>query len=170
MIRFDAFLYSVSPVSNRRQASTGELPFAGPYINIYGSDTYHMITLIGTYEYLLYTNDMSFLNGIWSKYQLAMEFITAKIDSTGMLDVTGTNDWGRLSQGGHNTEANMLMYKTLTSGSSIATWAGNSSLSSSWASIAATLKAAVNKDNWDASVGYAFLSDHHLNAVFANLL
>lgn len=121
-----------------------------------------MATLIGTYDYLLYTNDMNFLNGIWSKYQSAMSFITAKIDSTGMLDVTGTNDWGRMSQGGHNTEANMLMYKVLTSGSSVATWAGDSSLSSSWASMAATLKAAVNANNWDPSVGYVPLTKHKI--------
>jgi hypothetical protein len=42
-----------------------------------------------------------------------------------MLDVTGVSDWGRLSQGGHNTEANMLLYRTLTTGSQIATWQGD---------------------------------------------
>lgn len=84
-----------------------------------------------------------------------MSFITAKIDSTGLLDVTGTNDWGRLSQGGHNTEANMLMYHTLVTGSSLATWMGNSSLASNWTSLAAILKSAVNSPslNWDATIG-----------------
>jgi hypothetical protein len=114
-----------------------------------------MATLIGTYDYYLNTGDNSFLSGVWSKYLSAMSFITSKIDSTGLLDVTGTNDWGRLSQGGHNTEANMLMYKTLTTGSSLATWMGNSALASNWTSLAARLKSAVNSPslNWDASVG-----------------
>jgi len=35
------------------QASSGELPFAGPGINIYGSDNYHMATMIGTYDYFM---------------------------------------------------------------------------------------------------------------------
>lgn len=42
-----------------------------------------------------------------------MKFITAKIDGTRMLNVTGTNDWGRLNHGGYNTEADMLIYRTL---------------------------------------------------------
>ena len=138
------------------QAATGELPFAGPAFNIFGSDTYHMAVMIGTYDYYLYSEDKNFLRGIWSKYQVAMSFITTKIDSTGLLNVTGTNDWGRLTQGGHNTEANMMLYHTLVTGGSLATWSGNPSLASTWTSLAATLKSVVNspKLNWDASVGY----------------
>ncbi|KAE8443300.1 hypothetical protein EG329_002016 [Mollisiaceae sp. DMI_Dod_QoI] len=135
------------------QQNTGELPFAGPGINIYGSDTYHMATMIGTYDYFLWTNDQAWLTTTYPKYKSAMGFITAKIDTTGMLSVTGTNDWGRLSQGGHNTEANMLLYKVLTSGSQIATWAGDSSSSSAWSSLASKLKAAVNANNYQASAG-----------------
>jgi hypothetical protein len=137
------------------QLSTGELPFAGPSLNIYGSDTYHMATMIGTYDYYLYSGDKSFLSANWARYQSAMEFITNKIDHTGMLDVTGTNDWGRLTQGGHNTEANMLLYKVLTTGSSLATWMNDASYSDSLLAKAAALKAAVNSasNNWDPSVG-----------------
>ncbi|CZT11599.1 related to alpha-L-rhamnosidase A [Rhynchosporium graminicola] len=135
------------------QTSAGELPFAGPGINIYGSDTYHMATLIGTYDYYLWTANQGWLNMMYPKYQRAMAFITAKIDSTGMLSVTGTNDWGRVSQGGHNTEANMLMYKVLTSASQLATWAGDSSSSGTWSNMAATLKTAVNKLNFDSAAG-----------------
>ncbi|KAL5327625.1 hypothetical protein ACEPPN_005326 [Leptodophora sp. 'Broadleaf-Isolate-01'] len=135
------------------QTSAGELPFAGPGINIYGSDTYHMATLIGTYDYYLWTADQGWLNTIYPKYQRAMAFITGKIDGTGLLSVTGTNDWGRVSQGGHNTEANMLMYEVLTSGSQLATWAGDSASSTSWVKMAATLKTAVNKLNFDSAAG-----------------
>ena len=72
-----------------------------------------------------------------------------------MLDVTGTNDWGRLTQGGHDYEANMLLYKVVKSGSSLATWMNDSSLSNSWLALTATLKAAVNNasNNWDATAG-----------------
>ena len=112
--------------------------------------------MIGTYEYILFTNDTSFLVGIHSKYLIAMSFITSKIDNTGMLDVTGVSDWGRLSQGGHNTEANMLLYKTLTTGSRIATWHGDTASANSWSDLAATLKKAVNANNYDLSAGYIF--------------
>jgi hypothetical protein len=114
-----------------------------------------MATMIGTYDYYLFTKDDAFLSANWAKSQLAMIFITAKLDSTGMLDVTGTNDWGRLTQGGHDSEANMLLYKVVTSGSSLATWMNDSSLSNSWLALAATLKAAVNNssNNWDATAG-----------------
>jgi glycogen debranching enzyme len=114
-----------------------------------------MATMIGTYDYFLYSGDKSFLSANWAKYQSAMAFITNKIDHTGMLDVTGTNDWGRIAQGGHNTEANMLLYKVLTTGSSLATWMNDASYSDSLLAKAATLKAAVNNasNNWDPSVG-----------------
>ena len=112
-----------------------------------------MATLIGTYDYYLWTADQGWLNTIYPKYQSAMAFITGKIDSTGLLKVTGTNDWGRVNQGGYNTEANMLMYKVLTSGSQMATWAGDSASSTKWASMAETLKGAVNMMNFDSAAG-----------------
>ncbi|TVY48327.1 hypothetical protein LCER1_G008126 [Lachnellula cervina] len=136
------------------QQSTGELPFAGPGLNIFGSDTYHMATLIGTYDYFLFTNDKDFLSGNWDRYKAGMKFITDKIDGSGLLNVTGTNDWGRrANQGAHNTEANMFLYQALTAGSALANWTGDAASASAWSSLAATLKTAVNKLNWDASVG-----------------
>lgn len=39
------------------QNSDGSFPEAGPPLLQQGSDTYHMWTMIGTYNYLLYTND-----------------------------------------------------------------------------------------------------------------
>jgi len=137
------------------QQSTGEFPMVGPPINFFGSDTYHLSTIIGVHAYVLHTGDTAFLSANWAGFQKAMAFIIAKIDSTGMLDVTGTADWGRFEQGGHNTEANMLMYGALDTASTVATWANDPSLSSTWASLAATLKSAVNSplNNWDTSVG-----------------
>ncbi len=70
-----------------------------------------------------------------------------------MLYVTGVNDWGRLTQGGHNTEANMLLYKVLTSGSQLATWMNDSS-NITWAALAETLQTAVNNNNYNTAAGY----------------
>lgn len=132
---------------------------AGPPLNFYGSDTYHMSTMIAIYDYILYTNDTSFLASNWSKYMRAMTFISSKIDRTGMLFLTGNNDWGRYTQGGHNTEGNMLMYRVLTTGSNIALWAGRQDLSTQWTMLANALKASINSPvhNWDPAVGYIYL-------------
>lgn len=137
----------------QHQQSTGELPWAGPEVNYYNSDTYHMWTLIGTSNYYLYTADKSWLDGIWSKYQLGVSFVTNKIDSNGLLSVTGTADWARGDQGGENIEANALLYEVLTTGATLAQVEGNSSLSSSYSSQATSLKTQINALLWDASVG-----------------
>ncbi len=129
---------------------------AGPPLNFYGSDTYHMSALIGTYDYVLYSGDMEFLTLNWSKVTSAISFIASKINQTGLLHVTGAADWGRYAQGGHNTEANALMYGTLKTGCFMAKWMGLPDLAAGWIERAKTLKAAANSTAyiWDPHVGY----------------
>lgn len=116
-----------------------------------------MATMIATYDYLLYSNDTEWLQSVWQGYQSAMAYITSKIDSsTGLLDVTGASGWGRSASGaGYSTIGNMLIYRTLISGSILADWTGESDLVTKWQTLAATLKAAVNSPeyNWDPTVG-----------------
>lgn len=137
--------------------SNGELPQVGPPIGFYNSDTYHMATMIATQNYILYSNDTEWLEAVWSRYQMAMSYITAKIDTeTGLVDVTGTSGWGRsATEAGYSTIGNMLLYGVLISGSSLANWTGESDLATKWEGLAATLKAAVNSPdyNWDSAVG-----------------
>jgi hypothetical protein len=64
--------------------------------------------MIGTYNYLLYSNDTAFLDQNWSKYLLAMTFIYGKVGSSGLLNATGTRDWARWATGYNNSEANMM--------------------------------------------------------------
>ena len=116
-----------------------------------------MATMIATHNYVLYSNDMAWLQSVWAGYQNAMTYITAKIDSsTGLLYVTGTSGWGRsASEAGYSTIGNMLVYGVLISGSSLANWTGESDLATKWQELAATLKSAVNSPdyNWDPTVG-----------------
>ena len=137
----------------QNQKSTGELPYGGPEFNFYSSDTYHMWTLIGTYNYYLDSGDKTWLSGIWSQYQLGVNFITAKIDGNGLLNVTGTADWARSDQGGENIEANALLYQVLTTGAALAQVEGNSTLATTYTNTAASIKAKVNSSLWDSSVG-----------------
>ena len=136
------------------QNSDGSFPEAGPPLLQQGSDTYHCWTMIGTYNYLLFTNDTAFLDQNWAGYQFAMEYIYAKVlQPLGLLNVTGTRDWARVAQGGNNTEANMILYKTLTTGSALATWAGDANLTSTYSQRAGMLAGNIVKYTYDASYG-----------------
>lgn len=140
-----------------QKANTGELPEVGPPISFYGSDTYHMATMIATYDYVLYSNDLQWLRSIWTGYQNAMVYITNKIDNTtGLLNVNGTSGWGRAATDeGYSTIGNTLLYRALITGSQLAGWLDEPSTAASWEGLAATLKVAVNspENNWDPNVG-----------------
>jgi hypothetical protein len=64
--------------------------------------------MIGTYNYLLYSNDTIFLQENWPKYLLAMKFIYGKVGPSGLLNVTGLRDWARWQTGGNGSEPNMM--------------------------------------------------------------
>ncbi|KAF2098417.1 Six-hairpin glycosidase [Rhizodiscina lignyota] len=140
-------------VMYNNQNADGSFPEAGPPLLQQGSDTYHMWSMIGTYNYVLFTDDIAFLQENWAKYLHAMEYIYGKVLPPGLLNVTGTRDWARWQQGWNNTEANIILYRTLITGSDLATWMGNSSLSSTYTSRASNLKTAINKYCWDGSYG-----------------
>ena len=138
---------------NTQNNQTGAFAESGPPLSQQGSDTYHMWTMIGTYNYFLYTNDTAFLTQNWARYQHAMAFIYDKVDNSSLLNVTGIRDWARWQQGFHNTEANMILYHTLTTASQLATWLSNPSLSTLWSSQAQTLRNAINAATFDNSTG-----------------
>ena len=132
------------------------LPTVGPPINFYSSDVYHMSTLIGTYDYILFSNDTALLNGIWDKYKLAVGYIAGKIDSSGMfnLDSNFASSWGKsVLDSGHTTDANMLVYRSLTVAAALADLQGESDTASGWRSQADTLKTAINAGNFDSGTG-----------------
>jgi uncharacterized protein (DUF608 family) len=67
-----------------------------------------MWTLVGTYNYVLYSDDMNFILKNWAKYVRAMDYILEKVKATGLCNIDGTRDWARWNQGGENSEANMM--------------------------------------------------------------
>lgn len=136
------------------QNADGSFPEAGPPLLQQGSDTYHMWTMIGTYNYILYTNHTDFLAQNWPRYEYAMEYVYNKVHQpSGLLNVTGTRDWARNVQGGNNTEANVILYRTLLTGADLATWQGNASLASTYTSRANVLAQSILKYQWDESYG-----------------
>ncbi|KAH0023700.1 Six-hairpin glycosidase, partial [Aureobasidium melanogenum] len=137
------------------QNEDGSFPEAGPPLLQQGSDTYHMWSMIGTYNYLLYTNDTKFLDKNWDRYLHAMEYIYAKVHQpSGLLNITGTRDWARWQQGFNNSEANMILYHTLVTGAELATWHGDTTgLTEVYTSRATNLSTAINSYCWDTSFG-----------------
>ena len=68
-----------------------------------------MWSMIGTYNYVLHTNDTEFLHQNWNGYLAAMNYIYGKVTyPSGLLYVTGIRDWARWQQGYNNTEAQMM--------------------------------------------------------------
>lgn len=135
------------------QNSDGSFPEAGPPLLQQGSDTYHMWTMIGTYNYLLYTNDTEFLAENYNGYLRAMEYIYNKVGASGLLNVTGTRDWARWVTGFNMSEAQMILYRTLDTGSELATWAGDTTNSTLWLQHAAILQNVTMAYCYDGAYG-----------------
>ncbi|KAI0155313.1 glycoside hydrolase family 78 protein [Xylariaceae sp. FL1272] len=139
------------------QESDGGLQFAGAPLFIGASSaTYHLWTMIGIYNYVLYSGDTDFLSSIWTKYVAAMDFITGKIDSNnGLLDVSSiSNDWGRINSTAYVAPAQMLLYRVYIASAQLATWVGDTSgYNTTWNAAADSFKTAVQDSLWDSNVG-----------------
>ncbi|MFH0172659.1 trehalase family glycosidase [Streptomyces cacaoi] len=155
------YAYSGDLVSTRNalgtmydaQSAEGEIPWSGPPFNLTGSDTYHTWTLLGTATYFTYSADRVWLDSRWADYKRGMAFIINKIDGNNLLDVTRTQDWARVGQGGENISANALLYAALKGGATLASVEGDSALAASWSAKAAAVRTAANSRLWDASKG-----------------
>ncbi|GLY92042.1 alpha-L-rhamnosidase C-terminal domain-containing protein [Actinoallomurus iriomotensis] len=137
----------------QHQKDTGELPYSGPMMNKYGSDTYHLWTLSASYDYYRYTGDSSWLASVWGNFKRGVDYSLAKVDANGLLSITGTGDSVRILTKGENFTANALLWRVLTTGSELATAQGDTALAASYASKAAALRTAINANFWDDSVG-----------------
>jgi hypothetical protein len=65
-------------------------------------------TMVGSYNYVLYTNDTAFLSQNWAGYLKAMDFIYGKVGERDLLNVTGLRDWARWQTGFNGSEPNMM--------------------------------------------------------------
>ncbi|KAI1812410.1 glycoside hydrolase family 78 protein [Poronia punctata] len=143
------------------QAESGLLPFAGPPLFASGSDTYHLWTMIGLYNYILYSNDLDFLRTYWQGYTRAMDFILSQMDeNVGLVNISAyAQDWGRFDSTGYLASAQMLTYHALTTGATLATWINETTSTKDWLQIANDLQTATISKLWDSSTG-AFRDNH----------
>ncbi|KAJ3569435.1 hypothetical protein NP233_g5042 [Leucocoprinus birnbaumii] len=135
--------------------ATGALQYSGPPINARGSDTYIAWSLIGTYNVWLYTGDLDFVQTVWANYTKAIAFLQNQVDETGLMNVPQSfaNDWGREGGQGHNSAANVLLYRALVVSSELASELGDTDSAASFAANASSLKEAINNILWDDQVG-----------------
>jgi len=136
------------------QKSTGEMPYAGPVVYFYGSDTYHLWSLIATADHYLYSNDRIWLDSHWAQYKNAVQYSLAKIDSNGLLNVNHPSDWGRTApSSGEVIETNAMLYRVLTTGAELARVEADSASQTAYTTAAASLKQAINANLWDPIAG-----------------
>ncbi|KAL4957483.1 pectin lyase fold/virulence factor [Aspergillus filifer] len=135
------------------QRPDGGLPKAGPPYLSSDSDTYHLWTLIGTYNYFLFTEDYDFLLGVWPKYLQALDFSLNKISSLGIMNATQTADWGRWNYGTLASSVNMLLYRSLITGAFLAPYANHPDQATNYTSLASTLKTAILTHLYDPIKG-----------------
>ncbi|THH04410.1 hypothetical protein EW145_g5548 [Phellinidium pouzarii] len=136
---------SLAYIISLTDPTTGALPFCGPPlcdINGTKSDTYHAWTLIGVYNYYLYTGDIDWLQGIWTNYTKALQFLENKAQPSGLINITDTADWARSDRGGVDSEGNALYYQK-----------NIEALASAWSANATALKTAFNKAFWSDERG-----------------
>ncbi|KAK6065206.1 bacterial alpha-L-rhamnosidase domain-containing protein [Seiridium cupressi] len=139
--------------------TTGELPFSGVPLEATHCISYHMWTMIGTYNYVLYSDDLDFLSSNWDKYKLAMSYVFSQIDgTTGLINSdSSSNDWGRLHANGTLTSLQATFYRALVTGAQLADWVGDKTgLGVQWLEDAEGLQTRTNAINWDDSAGAFF--------------
>ncbi|KAB5546906.1 alpha-L-rhamnosidase [Coniochaeta sp. 2T2.1] len=147
------------------QQPDGRLPWAGVPFTRPGrfqfSFTYHLYTLLDLYFYYLFTGDIEYLTKYWKQYKLALTWSLGTIDPTGMANVTSSNDWLRSGMGGHNVEANAILYHTLDMSLRLSDVLNDHALDSAWKSAMAGIRSAVNQQLWDPAQNLFFDNDRN---------
>ena len=139
------------------QYASGAFPYAGYPIsdgNI-TSFTYHLYTLIGIGNVYQWTGDEAYVAEHWVGWKAGMEWAIARIDGTGLANVSADDalDWARVGMGGHNVEANSLLYHTLNVGAVLARTRNDAATAERWARLAAGVQAAAIPLLWQPDVG-----------------
>ncbi|KAL4861783.1 hypothetical protein BDV12DRAFT_190847 [Aspergillus spectabilis] len=123
------------------QTPSGLLPKAGPPYLRADSDTYHLWTIIGTYNYFLFSEDSQFLSNIWPRYIKALNYSLAKITPDGIMNATEAADWGN------------ILYRSLITTAFLAPYAPDTTESANYSTLASTLRSAIITHFYDPSIG-----------------
>ncbi|KAL4889986.1 Six-hairpin glycosidase-like protein [Aspergillus ambiguus] len=136
-----------------QQKADGRLPYASRPFSDTVSYTYHLHSLIGVSYYYRHSGDRNWLSKYWGQYTKGLQWALSSVDSTGMVNVTASADWLRFGMGGHNIEANAILYFVLQQAQDLAKHIKYEESSDKWSSIARKIKDATNSHLWDAAMG-----------------
>ncbi|KAJ5323179.1 hypothetical protein N7452_011468 [Penicillium brevicompactum] len=135
------------------QKSNGQLPYAGkPFFDAV-SYTYHLHSLIGASYLYRFSGDKRWLSQHWSQYKRGVQWAVSSIDSSGLANITSTSDWLRFGMGGHNIEANSILYYVLQDAQQLAKELRDTSSAAEWKRIAEKIKVVANQKLWDDKNG-----------------
>ncbi|MDZ5619780.1 alpha-L-rhamnosidase-related protein [Nocardioides bizhenqiangii] len=148
------------------QKDSGELPYAGPELSFYRSDTYHLWTLLATAEQYANTADLAWLQEVWPHYLAGLDYIRAKVGGRDLLYIDQTNDTTHESRipDGEESMANVLYWRLLTTGARLAADA-DAGLAADLEAEAVRVAGAIDRHLWDEEAGalrwYPHRSDVH---------
>lgn len=146
------------------QESSGALPYSGRplVVALPWSFTYHLHTLIDINQYYTYTGNETYLESVWGIFKHALNYSLSFMDDSGMADVKTPADWLRSGMGGHNIEANSILYMTLNIATTLAEHLNDTSkFVQSWPKIASGIKKSANERLWDADLNLYRDNDDH---------
>ena len=117
------------------------------------------------------------MSGKWNQWKKGIDFSINFIDQSGLFNATSSADWLRFGMGGHNIEANAILYYTLNQGVVLAEAMNDTAVVSGYLSAAEGIKTAANQRLWDSTAGLyhdnetttLMPQDGNSWAVFANL-
>ncbi|KAI0762539.1 bacterial alpha-L-rhamnosidase domain protein [Fomes fomentarius] len=137
------------------QNANGQLPYAGTPFNERGivSFTYHLYALIGVANIDHWSGDQSYLDGKWVGWKSGLEWAAQQIDSSGLANITAAADWLRFGMGGHNIEANSILFYTLNLGATLALAKNETSTAERWSQLASGIQSAAIPLLWQPSIG-----------------
>ncbi|PIL33097.1 hypothetical protein GSI_04546 [Ganoderma sinense ZZ0214-1] len=137
------------------QFADGHLPYGGfpDSLGTEPSFTYHVYALIGVWNVYHWGGDQSYVDDKWVQWKAAMEWAISQIDDSGLANVTTPLDWLRSGMGGHNIEANTLLFHTLTLGIALARNQNDSATADRWSRLAAGVQSAAMALLWQPDVG-----------------
>lgn len=136
------------------QLENGQYPYACSPISTYGSDLYHLWTLVSLYQnYKLSGCSLEWVKKYWPDWKKAVEFSLKKVDDTGTLCVSEPLDWGRGPLKGHALSVNCILYYVLVKGSELALSLNDTEAQLQYTDRGNSLKISINEYLWDENEG-----------------
>jgi alpha-L-rhamnosidase len=133
------------------------------------SASYSIYYVLGLADYYLYSGDTSFVDQELPVLKGELAWNATQLDSNGLLVTNSSDnaDWDFYDGGknGEVTEYNMLYYKALLDGATLASAAGDSTDAATYTSDAASLKNAINAHLYNSGTGLYYLSNEDTSTV-----